>query len=208
MVATRAVIPKCFKMLLCAISLVFGKAVLWEFRIQSAQQAVAGDLGDDAGGGNREGAAITLHNGKRGAWQAGHGQSVHDGEVGGRRRQCGERAGHGLMCGAENIKLIDFQHVGLPDGPGHVWRCRQQNKKTLALECGKRFRIVDSAQDARLFCDEKFPVEDQSCGDHRAGQRAAACFINARQSEDATFPRVLFEREQLSPCRRARLLPA
>lgn len=68
---------QCLEVEFCAISLVLGEPILREFQMEFGHDAVASDLGDDAGGGDGKGKSVSFDEGRVRNGQAFHGETIH-----------------------------------------------------------------------------------------------------------------------------------
>ena len=77
-----AVFVKGFEVGAGSIAFMLGETVLGVLLIEVDHDAVAGDFGEDAGGGDGEAAGISFNFVLGGAGESGYGQAVDQGEVG------------------------------------------------------------------------------------------------------------------------------
>jgi hypothetical protein len=85
----------------------FIQSVLWVKHGELLHGAVAGDLGDDRGGGDGRAAGVAIDDGELMAIEAGLHVAVDEAEMG-LQAQAFDGAAHGQEAGAENIVDLDF----------------------------------------------------------------------------------------------------
>ena len=185
MVATRAVNPKRIKMLLCAISLVFGKAVLWKPGVYFPHQPIPGDLGEDAGCRNRERAPVAFHNPIMRPRKTTHWQTVDQAMIRHRAQTC-HRPLHRQMGGTQNVESINLRSRGHGYRPDHT-RVRSQDLiERLTLGRAELFRVVQSKAD-------KIRRQNHCGGGHRTRQGPASGLIHPGDPGQAAGVQCVFE---------------
>ena len=92
----------------------FRKAELRELAVDFLHDVVAGDLGDDAGGGDRERNRIALHDAIVRVEKLAERQAVDEAVVG-RFAEVFDCAAHGEVGGLEDVDSVDFLVVGSRD---------------------------------------------------------------------------------------------
>ena len=97
-----------------AVAFVFGKIVFWPLFVELAHEAVAGDLGEDAGGGDGVAFAIAPDDGGLGHGKRGHAAAI-DERVRGGRGELGEGGVHRAVGGLEDVDLVDDRGVDNAD---------------------------------------------------------------------------------------------
>ena len=119
-------------MLADAVALVRVEAVVRIVRVKSAHEMVAGDFGDDAGGGDEETLRIAAHNRRGRAGQSLHGEAVNQNVTDGHAQRLNCSA-HGGVRGDENIEVVNLLRGGDADCPFHTLGLRQLPEALLAL---------------------------------------------------------------------------
>ena len=154
-----------------------GKAELRILRVNLAHNAIACDLGDDAGCGDREGLAISLDDGVLGDGEIPHWQAINKAVVRG-RGQSFHRAAHGEMGGTQDVEKVDFFGIRRGHRPLHGRVFGEAVKNFLAALGAQFLGVVEARAGIAAWQDD-----GSSC--HRAGQRAAAGFVHARNAAQA-----------------------
>ena len=134
-----------FKVLAHSIAFVPGEAILRILRVEFDHDAVAGDFGDDAGGGDGDAERVAAD--ERGVidGEAAHWESVDEGVVG-CRGQGFDGAGHGEMGGAEDVEGVDFSNSGFTDGPVDFGVGGQNGMEAFALFGGELFGVIEAVE--------------------------------------------------------------
>lgn len=153
------------------IALVAGKAILRKAGVEFEHDAVAGDLGDDAGGGDAEAEGVTADNGGVGHGQTGDGQTVHQG-VAGRPAERVQGTGHRQVCGAEDVEAVDFVRPGGGDRPADIRVGGEGGVQAFAAARCEFLGVVESGQGDVVG-------KDDGGGDDGSGEGPASGFINA-----------------------------
>jgi len=128
----RAIFEEGGHVLADTIAFVHGKAVLRVLFVQITHQAVARDLGYDAGGGDQEALRITLDDRRGGAGESFDWQSV-DQDMARDDRERFDCPAHGHMSGHQNIVGVNLNSRSLACGPGDLRIVRQELKKVVTL---------------------------------------------------------------------------
>jgi hypothetical protein len=165
-----------------SVTFVLAKAILGELNAKVTHHPIACDLGDDAGGSDAQAETITVDDGRLRKWKRDHRQPV-DQDVVGRFDQGFDRQAHGAVARAQNVDPIDLDRINNTDSPSD-FGIRDQ----LAIDLFAQFRrelfgIIQTTM-------TKFFSKNDSRGDNRTRQRAAASFVNpsdARDSDGAEF---------------------
>lgn len=169
-------------MQLGAVALVLAEAILWEAGAEVAHNRVARDLRDDARGRDAEAVAIAVDDRGLRQRERKHGQPIDERMLGlrGQGFQCGA---HRFVRGAQNIDRIDLDRVDYADCPENGAVRSEILVNLLALLRQELFGII---QPPVL----EFFWQDNRGRYHRAGQGAAAGFVDAsyrRDTERAEF---------------------
>jgi len=166
-----------------AVAFVAGEAVLGIGLVQFGHDAVAGDFGEDAGGGDGEAAGVAFDLILSGAGEAGDGQAVDEGEVG-KGREGIERPGHGEVGGAEDIEAVDLLRFDDGDG-GEEFRGGVEEIEELTAFGGGEFLGVVEVQQSGRRVVQQVRGEEDSGGDDGSGEGAAAGFIDPGNTRNA-----------------------
>lgn len=181
-------LPDGLQMRGAAIALVCGKSVSRIVQIQFAHQAVAGNLGNDRGGGDRKAEGIPLFDGLLGDGGFNGADAVDQQEIGngGKLR---DRLQHGLPCGLQDIDPVD--HLG-PDDADADRRGLLHDQVEQAFPClrGQLFGVVNLGQAQSLR-------QDDGSRYHRAGQGAAAGLVDTGNRPVSTALGLLFEGQDI-----------
>ena len=153
------------------VALVLGKAVMGELRIEANHDAIAGDLGDDAGGGDALGLAVAFDDGGMRHGKRADGAAIDEGVLG-NHRESKNGAPHSLVRGAVDVNAIDLVVLDDGDGPVDIRADGDGQKNFLAVPGSQFFGIVDE-------CVAKAERQDDGGSHHRPGKGAAAGFIDA-----------------------------
>ena len=97
----------------------FRKAELRKLAVDFLHDVVAGYLGDDAGGGNRERDRIALYDAVVRVGKIAERKAVDEAVVG-RIAEAFDRAAHGEVGGLQDVDSVDFLVVGSRDRPDDV----------------------------------------------------------------------------------------
>jgi hypothetical protein len=148
--------------------LVVGEAVVGIGAADSRHQAVAGDLGDDRGRGDRHRQAVAADDRLGRAGQAGRQHVAVDQDVVGAERQAGHGAAHAPQRGAEDVHPVD---------PGAA-RDHDRDQPLLEDE-GEEAFAVGRRQALRIVEALRHPArEENGRHHHRAGERPAAGLVD------------------------------
>ncbi|MNT20003.1 hypothetical protein D3C72_1552950 [compost metagenome] len=153
-----------------AITLVLIEAVFGIGRMQVHEGRVARRLGQDGGGGNRIDLVVATDDGHAAYRHHGAAVAVDQGQ-GRHGRQGLDGAAHGQHRRLQDVQAVDLFFRRFGDGPGQGLgldlRCQQ-----VAFRFAEFFRIAQAV-------DGLVRVEDHGGGEHGAGQRTAACLVDA-----------------------------
>ena len=152
------------------IAFVAGEAILRILCVERGHETVAGDFGDDAGRGDAEAECVAGHQCGVRDGKPSHGEAV-DQRMVGFARQGRHGAGHGEMRGAEDIEAVDLRDVRLADAPMDVGADGEHGMEMLAFFGGQFFRVIQALDRAVIR-------QNDSGGDHGAGERTASGFID------------------------------
>jgi len=170
------------------IAFVLGKTVRWVFGIEAEHDAITGDLGKDAGGGDALALAVAFDDGgvRNGKWA--DGQAVDEGVLG-QRRKGADSTPHGLVGGAEDVDAVDLVVLDDRDGPADIRARGEREVDLLALAGGQLLGVVDTGMAEAVR-------QDDGGGDHRASQRSAAGFVDAGNALETGLAQsiLMFER--------------
>lgn len=143
MVAAGPVETECCEVGGGAVALVLGESKLRELAVDLMHDAVTGDFGDDAGGGDREGSAVAFDDSVVRKREIFHWQPVDDAMLRSRGDGlCGPA--HGEVGGAEDVEAVDFIMIRRGDGPVDVRVAGEVEVEQLALGGGNFFRVVEA----------------------------------------------------------------
>jgi hypothetical protein len=165
-----------------SVTFVLAEAILGELSAKVTHHPVARDLGDDAGGSDAQADAITVDDGRLRKRKRDHRQPV-DQDVVGRFDQGFDRQAHRAVARAQDIDPIDLDGINNTDSPSDFGI-----RDEFAIDLSAQFRrelfgIIQTTM-------TKFFSKNDSRGDNRTRQRAAASFVNpsdARDSDGAEF---------------------
>ncbi len=195
----RAFAQKGLDMGLGAIALVPGKTVGGKLFAQFRHQGVACNLGDDAGGGNREAAPVAVDNRGVGAGEIIHRQSVHQ-RVLRQRRQLEQGPAHGQMRGLADIVAVNFRGVRQAHADFHAGGGMEEVGKMLPLAGRQLLGVGQTCQAFRRFRLQPGAGANYRGGHYRAGQGAASGFVHAGQAAVTAFPPLAFKSQQVQLC--------
>ena len=166
------------------VAFVLAETIFRETRAEVAHNRVARDLRDDAGRGDAQTVAITIDDGRLRQGKGENRKAIdeHVFRLAGQRL---ERRPHGFVGRAQNIDLVDLHGVDHSHGPEDGAVRRQVVVNLLPFFRQELLRIV------QLPVPEFFG-KNYSGGYHRAGQGAAARFINAGDAGDTECAKFAF----------------
>ena len=152
------------------ITFVAGEAILRILRVEFDHEAVAGDFGDDAGGGDGNAKGVAADERRVVDGEAAHGESVDEGVVG-FRGQGLDGAGHGEVGGAKDVEGIDFLDAGGADGPVDFGAGGQGSVEAFAFFGGELFGVIEADEG-------EVRRQDDGGGDDGAGEGSASGFVD------------------------------
>jgi hypothetical protein len=161
------------------IALVLLEAVAGEVTGKGVHEPVAGDLGDDAGGGDTAAGGVSANEGGLGDRKWVDGQTVDEG-VAGLEGEGQHGFAHRGVGGTEDVQAIDLGWVAVGGGPGDEGIRDEVVVEPVAGEGGEFLRIVETA-------GVEPDREDDGGGNNGSSQRPAARFVNA---DDGGVPQV------------------
>jgi hypothetical protein len=164
--------------LACRISDIGLPAISWVAQCQAAHDAVAGYLGDDGGGSDREAQRIAFDDGLD-CGGDGRGDGAVDERHIGADPEHVHGARHRQQRRAQDVDAVDFVHAGRadPDPRGSaIDALPERAVASLALSAGQHLRIVELV--AEHF-RETAGVDDHRSRDHRAGKWPAPGLVDA-----------------------------
>lgn len=162
-----------------AIAFVLAETIFGKLAAKVTHHPVTRDFGDHTGGGDAQAHAIAIDN--RGLRQRewDNRQTV-DQHVIGWRGQGFSRHAHRPMTGPKNIDPIDLDVIDSANRPGDIGI---GGELVIDFFTPLRRELLGIVQ---TFVPELFG-ENNCCGDNRAGQSAASCFID---SSDANYAEI------------------
>ena len=165
-----AVFPEGIEVLPCSVSFVAGKIVTGVVLVVSIHDSIAGYFGDHRGGCNGKAAAVSPLEGQLGSCRGDGVYTINQDEVN-RAGQLCNRLCHCFQACFENIGQVNLVMVDYSDANGE---CSAYNICIchLALGGGQLLGIINTGEIVVGW-------QDNSCGDHRAGQGTTANFIDA-----------------------------
>lgn len=178
-----------------AVAFVAGEAVDGILLVERLHEAVSGDLGDDAGGGNGETTGIASDDVPVGAGESGYGESVDQGQFG-EWIEGLEGLGHGAMGGSEDVKPVDL--IGLEDGhaDAEVGEVLQGVVESFAFFRTQLFGIVEIGEGGGEI-PEEMGGKIHCRRDHGTGQGTASGFIHPRNMRNAAPESGVFDFKQI-----------
>ena len=202
-----------------AVAFMLGEAIERVLLVQGQHHAVAGNFGNDGGGGDREAEGIALDDGtlrQRYGWQA-HG--IQQKRLWG-RREAGDGFAHGVFRSLQNILCVDqFDGAGADgDGDGALHDGIVERIASLRREL---FGVAHTGKARQSFLIQWERKDDGGCH-YRPGKTAATRFIHASDKAIALLEQGHFFIEsrgleirrfhrfrvlRLLPSQRLRLLP-
>ena len=153
-----------------SITFVAGKAILRVGGVEVHHESVAGDFGDDAGGGDAQAQGVAGDQGGVGYRESAHGESINEGVLG-FLREGGNGADHGEVGGAEDVEGVDFLDGGCGDGPVDFRAGAEDGVDGFALFGGEFFRVVQAIE-------VEVMGQDDGGGHDGAGEGTASGFID------------------------------
>lgn len=129
----------------CAVAFMVGKAVAWIAPVVSDHDAVARDLGDDAGSGDRVAESISLDQWCDGQIEEGNGAAVEQ-DVLWRRPECGDNLTHHFMSGLQDVENVNPGRIEAGDLPADVRVARQPGKEIIAFLGAELFGIIEATE--------------------------------------------------------------
>jgi hypothetical protein len=160
-----------------SVTFVLAEAILGELSAKVTHHPVARDLGDDASGSDAQADAIAVDDGRLRKWKRDHRQPV-DQDVVGRFDQGFDRQAHGAVARAQNVDPIDLDGINNTDSPSDFGIRDEFAIDLFAQFRRELFGIVQMTM-------TKFFRKNDSRGDNRTRQRAAASFVNPSDTRDS-----------------------
>jgi hypothetical protein len=159
-----------------AVAFVLAEAILGKARAEVAHNRIARDLGNHTGRGNAKAEAIAVYDCglRKRKWK--NGKAIDEHMVG-PEVQGSDGSAHRLVGGAQDIDRINLDRIDDADGPRDRLGVHQFLVNLLAAFGEKLLGVVEPAM-------AKFFGEDDRSGYDRAGERAAARFIDAGDRRD------------------------
>ncbi len=154
-----------------------GKAELRKLAIDLQHDPVARDLGDDAGGGDRERAGVALDDGIVRPWEITHGQAVDEAVI----RLAGEtfdRAAHREVGGAQDIQAVDFPDIRSGHRPDEIRMTGERGVQFFAAGRAELFGIIEARANETRWQNDR-------CGRHRAGEWPAPGLVHTGDPAEA-----------------------
>lgn len=174
-----------------SVSLMLCETVLGVGAVELGHDAVAGDLCDDAGGGDTEAGGVAFDDGVMGDGEGGDWETVDEGEIDWGDEGF-EGAGHGEVCGGEDAEACDGVDAG--GGPGEMGGGGnlEESEEFFAVCRGEFFGVVDLGEGTGSFGFEEGAIEVDGGGDDGACEGAAAGFIDACEGKVPGGPGTAF----------------
>jgi len=162
-----------------AVAFVLGEIVFGPLFVMLAHEAVAGDLGEDAGGGDGETFAVALDDGGLRRGERGHGAAVHQ-RVRGRRGKLSEDGVHRAMGGLEDVDVVDDPGVDDADAEMNFRLRMNGGEEFLADFLGELLGVIEASKGFGEAIGNPLRRQHRRRRHNRPGKRAAPGFINAR----------------------------
>lgn len=159
-----------------AVAFVLAEAIFGKARAEIAHDRVARDLGNDAGRGNGKAEAIAVDDGGLGQGERKNGKPIDEHVIGPEAERFDGRA-HRLVGGAEDVDRVNLKRIDDSDRPGDCLVGDQFVIDFFTAFGEKLLGVVQSGV-------AKFFGEDHRRRYDRAGERAAARFIEAGDRRD------------------------
>jgi hypothetical protein len=162
-----------------AVAFVLGETVFGPLFVVPAHEAVTGDLGEDAGGGNAVALGVALDDGGLGRGERWHGQTIHQRMRGG-RGELGERGVHRAMGRLEDVDFVNDQRVNDPNAEMDFGFHVNGFEELLANFLGEFFGVIEASERFGQTGFHPLRWQHHGGGHHGASQWAAAGFVHAR----------------------------
>src|SRR5437870_12256676 len=160
-----------------AVTFMLAERILRKLPAKVTHHSVARDLGDYAGGSDAHADAITIDDRRLRKWKRDHRQPV-DQYVVGRFDQGFDRQAHGAVARAQNVDPIDLDGINNTDSPSDFGIRDEFAIDLFAQFRRELFGIIQTTM-------TKFFSKNDSRGDNRTRQRAAASFVNPSDARDS-----------------------
>lgn len=160
-----------------AVAFVLGETVFGPLFVVFAHEAIAGDLGEDAGGGDAVALGVALNDGGLGRGERGHKASVHQ-RVGRGRVELGEGGVHRAVGGLEDIDVVDERRVDDADAEMDLRFRVNGGEKFLTDFLGELLRVVESQEGFREAFGDPLNRQHRRRRHNRTGERAAPGFVH------------------------------
>jgi len=182
-----------------AVAFVACEAVVGVGFVQFPHEVVAGLLGDDAGGGDGEAAAVAFDHGLVSTGEAFDRESVDErefGEVG----QGLQGFSHGEVGGVEDVDAVDFPVVDDSDTNQDVRKGLEGVEEFQSSRRRQEFGVGDIAESPGdpPFLNEGVGEHDRR-GHHGTGKGAAAGLVDPGHTKNAALESGAFGPEQAGP---------
>lgn len=128
-----------------AVAFVFGEGVLGPVGIVFAHEAVAGDLGEDAGGGDAETFGVAFDDCRLGSGERGDAKAIHE-RVRGGRGKLGEGGVHRAVSRLEDIDFINNRCVNDANAEMDFGFRVNGGEQFFADFLGEFFRIIEALE--------------------------------------------------------------
>lgn len=189
-----AVVAEGFEVLGSGVALVIRETVLGEKVVVFGHEAIAGDLGEDAGGRDGEAFGVAIDDRGLGATDGEDVGPVDEGVV----RNEGEFQ-HGFVHGAEgslqDVDGVDDFDIDGGDGGTDLAGGGKELEKFFALLFVELLGIVQALEFAWEAFLNPFAGEAHDGGDNRSGERAAAGFVSTGDAGATALEAITFELE-------------
>lgn len=192
----RAELGEGFEVLGRAVSFVTGESIVWVLPVEVLHELVAGDLGEDTGGGDAEAEGVAVDDGGVGETEVRDRQAIDEDGVGG-RVQSQEGFPHGAVRGLQDVQGVDRLDV---DGVEAIAEARQGAKRGVeapALRGGELLRVRQSLERRRQSLADQFNRKHDRGGDDRSCERTPAGFVDARDVLGAPACALTFKGEEV-----------
>ncbi len=160
-----------------AVAFVLGETVFGPLFVVFAHEAIAGDLGEDAGGGDAVALGVALDDGGLGHGERGHKASVHQ-RVGRGRVELGEGGVHRAVGGLEDIDVVDERRVDDADAEMDLRFRVNGGEKFLADFLGELLGVVETQEGFREAFGDPLNRQHHRRRHNRTGERAAPGFVH------------------------------
>jgi len=181
-----------------AVAFVLAETIFRETRAEVAHNRVARDFCDHARRGDAEAVAIAVDDRSLGEREGEHRKAV-DEDVLGLPGQRGDRGPHRLVGRAQDVDRVDLERIDDADGPANRLVCHEIAVNFLALLRQELLRVV------QLSMPKSFRQNNGGCYDG-SRERAAASFVDSRDSRDTERAKFAFMPETTATVHEGKIL--